>query len=91
MVLNRFASSNPVHRQVKLEGATRAGNMGRARWAGPNWPDILEGRTMKLATRIKFGPIGPARIGPAAHRVRAGPARLARIFFKNFFIINFKK
>ena len=26
----------------------RAGNMGRARWAGPNWPDILEGRAVKL-------------------------------------------
>ena len=29
----------------------RAGNMGQARWADPNWPDILEGRAMKLATR----------------------------------------
>ena len=63
----------------------RAGNMGRARWAGPNWPDILEGRAVKLAARIKFGPIGPARIGPQPIRVRAGPARLARIFFKIFF------
>ena len=60
---------------------TRAGNMGRARWAGPNWPDILEGRTLKLAARIKSGPIGPTRIGPQPIRVRAGPARLARIFF----------
>ena len=58
------------------------------------WPDILEGRAMKLAARIKSGPIGPARIGPARIgpqpiQVRAGPARLARIFFKNFFIIKF--
>ena len=59
----------------------RAGNMGRARWAGPNWLDILEGRAVRLAARIKSGPIGPARIGPQPIRVRAGPARLARIFF----------
>ena len=63
--------------------------MGRARWAGPNWPDILEGRAVKLAARIKSGPIGPARIGPQPIRVTAGPARLARIFLKIFLIINF--
>ena len=60
---------------------TRAVNMGRARWAGPNWPDILEGQAVKLAARIKSRPIGPTRIGPQPIRVRAGPARLARIFF----------
>ena len=59
--------------------------MGRVRWADPNWPDILEGRAVKLAARIKSGPIGPARIGPQPIRVRAGPARLARIFFNKFF------
>ena len=69
----------------------RAGNMGRARWAGPNWPDILEGRAVKLAARIKSGPIGPARIGPQPIWVRARPARLARIFFNFFLIIIFKK
>ena len=37
----------------------RAGNMGRAQWAGPNWPDILEGQAVKLAARIKSGPISP--------------------------------
>ena len=58
--------------------------MGRARWAGPNWPDILESRAVKLAARIKSGPIGPARIGSQPIRVRAGPARLARICL-NFF------
>ena len=63
---------------------SRAGNMGRVRWAGPNWPDILESRAVKLAAQIKSGPIGPVRIGPQPIRVRAGPARLARIFFKNF-------
>ena len=67
----------------------RAGNMSRARWAGPNWPDILEGRAMKLVARIKSGPIGPAQIGPQPIRVRAEPARLARIFFFKFLIINF--
>ena len=36
--------------------------MGRARGAGPNWRDILEGRAVKLEARIKFGPIRPARI-----------------------------
>ena len=65
--------------------------MGRVRWADPNWPNILEGQAVKLAARIKFGPIGPTRIGPQPIRVRAGPARLARIFFKFFLIINFKK
>ena len=54
--------------------------MGRARWAGPNWPDILEGRAMKLVARIEFGPIGPARISPQPIQVRVGLARLARIF-----------
>ena len=53
--------------------------MGRA-----GWPDILEGRAVKLAARIKSGPIGPQPI-----RVRVGPARLARISFKIFLIINF--
>ena len=60
---------------------TRARNMGRVQWVGPNWPNILEGRAMKLAAQIKSGPIGPVRIGPQPIRVRAGPARLARIFF----------
>ena len=50
--------------------------MDRVRWVGPNWPDILEGRAVKLVARIKFGPIDPARIGPQPIRVRAGPARL---------------
>ena len=58
----------------------RAGNMGRAQWAGPNWPDILKGWAVKLAARIKSGPIGPARIGQPI-RVRAGLARLAINFF----------
>ena len=55
--------------------------MGRARWAGPNWPDILEGRAVKLSARIKSGPIGLARFGPQPIQIRAGPARLVRIFF----------
>ena len=63
----------------------RAGNMGRARWASSNWPDILEGRAVKLVARIKFGPIGPARIGPQPIWVRAGPARFARFFFLKCF------
>ena len=63
---------------------SRAGNMGRVRWAGPNWPDILKGRAMKLVARIKSEPIGPTRIGPQPIRVRAGPTLLARIFFKKF-------
>ena len=46
---------------------------------------------MKLAARIKSGPIGPARMGLQPIRVRAGLARLARIFFLNFLIIYFKK
>ena len=29
--------------------SSRAGNMGRAQWADPNWPDILEGQVVKLA------------------------------------------
>ena len=66
----------------------RAGNMGQSRWAGLNWPDILEGWAVKLAARIKFGFIGPTRIGLQPIRVRARLARLARIFF-NFLIINF--
>ena len=71
--------------------------MGRARWAGPNWPDILEGLVVKLAAQIKSGPIGPARFGPARFgpqpiRVRVESGRLARIFFFfNFLIINFLK
>ena len=44
---------------------------------------------VKLAARIKSGPIGHTRIGPQPIRVRAGPARLARNFFINFLIINF--
>ena len=60
--------------------------MGRARWAGSNWLDILEGRAVKLAARIKFEPIGPTRIGSQPIRVKAGSARLAQIFF---IIINF--
>ena len=63
--------------------------MGRARWAGPNWPDILEGRAVKLAARIKFGPIDPARIGPQPIRVRAGPADWPELFFFNILITNF--
>ena len=59
--------------------------MGRARWAGPNWPDILEGWAMKLAARIKSGPMGPARIGGPI-RVRAGPTRIGPIFLKKFLI-----
>ena len=46
---------------------------------------------MKLAARIKSGPIGPTRFGPQPIRVRAGSARLVRIVFKNFLIINFLK
>ena len=69
---------------VTLTNKSRAGNMGRVRWAGSNWPDILEGRVVKLAARIKSGPIGPARIGPQPIRVRAEPTRLARNFFFNF-------
>ena len=59
--------------------------MDQARWAGPNWPNILEGWAMKLAARIKSEPISPTRIGSQAIQVRVGPARLARIFLKNFF------
>ena len=77
------ASFQPF-RQRHASPRTRVGNMGRARWAGPNWPDILEGRVVKLAARIKSGPIGPTRIGPQPIRVRARAARLARIFFFNF-------
>ena len=55
--------------------------MGQARWAGPNWPDILEGRAVKLAARIKFGPIGPTRIG-------CGPIGL-NFFFKIFLLLIF--
>ena len=47
----------------------RVGNMGRARWVGPLWLDILEGRTMKLAARIELRPIGLQPIW-----VRARPA-----------------
>ena len=61
----------------------RAGNMGRARWAGPNWSDTLEGRAVKLATRIESEPFGQARINRQPIQVRAGPARLARIFFND--------
>ena len=55
--------------------------MGWPELAGPNWPDILEGWAMKLAARVKFGPIDPARIGPQPIRVRVRLARLARILF----------
>ena len=40
----------------------RARNMGQTRWAGLLWPDILEGRAMKLVARIEPGPISPTRI-----------------------------
>ena len=64
--------------------------MGRARWAGSNWPDILKDRTVKLAAQIKSGPISPAQIGPQPIRVRAGLAQLAQnYFFLKFFFINF--
>ena len=59
---------------------SKAGNMDRARWTGSNWPDILEGQAVKLAARIKSGPIGPARIGPQPIWVRVGPARFAQFF-----------
>ena len=62
--------------------------MGRDRWAGLNWPDILKDRAIKLAARIKSGPIGPARIGPQPIRVRAGPPDWPEFFLK-FLIINF--
>ena len=64
--------------------------MGQARRAGSNWPDILEGRVVKLAFRIKFEPIGPARIGPQPIRVRARQPDWPEFILK-FFIINFKK
>ena len=56
--------------------------MDRARWAGSNWPNILESRALKLAAQIEFGLIGPTQISPEPIRVTIGPN-----FY--FFIINF--
>ena len=51
MVGNYYKWEMIDKKDIKLQiNEYRVGNMGRARLASPNWPDILEGQAVKLAT-----------------------------------------